>query len=247
MATASTLQDQQPPFPPETGLRELRIYSHSTLFYWWPVWVTGFIMAFVTYLGGRQVAVGNALEWYHPGPNVGLIFTMVLFLTVLITNVTFRGLSSVVVVLAIVLVTVVLAYFGWWEEIIRWLPAFSVHMNLGFYLLFSTLIFVLWVLATFVYDRFSYWTVRPGQMTHNYVLGGAERSYDTQGMVFEKIRQDLFRHWLLGFGSGDLRISTMGAKREEIYVPNVLFVESKVQLIQRMIAVRPNQFATPAV
>ena len=30
-------------------------------------------------------------------------------------------------------------------------------------------------------------------------------------MVFEKIRQDLFRHWILGLGSGDLRINTMGA------------------------------------
>ena len=28
--------------------REVRIYSHSHLFYWWPVWACGYIMAIWT-------------------------------------------------------------------------------------------------------------------------------------------------------------------------------------------------------
>ena len=30
------------------------IYGHSWLFYWWPVWVLGYVMALLT--------------WLHPGP-----------------------------------------------------------------------------------------------------------------------------------------------------------------------------------
>src|SRR5258708_7229385 len=28
------------------------IYSHSNFFYWWPVWVIGYIMAAITWFGG---------------------------------------------------------------------------------------------------------------------------------------------------------------------------------------------------
>jgi hypothetical protein len=118
-------------------------------------------------------------------------------------------------------------------------------MNMGFFILFSTLIFIVWAGSVFIYDRMSYWKIRPGQITHEYVIGGAEKSYDTRGMVFEKNRQDLFRHWLLGLGSADLVIHTTGARRETLVVPNVLFVDAKVNEIQHMIAVRPDKFVEP--
>src|SRR5438045_2978026 len=37
--------------------REIRVYSHSTLFYWWPVWAAGFIMGLVTLVDGHRVAI----------------------------------------------------------------------------------------------------------------------------------------------------------------------------------------------
>ena len=33
------------------------IIGHSPLFYWWPVWAVGFLMACLTYLGGNYMAV----------------------------------------------------------------------------------------------------------------------------------------------------------------------------------------------
>jgi len=36
---------------------EIRVYSHSSIFYWWPVWAAGFIMAFITYSDGTRSAV----------------------------------------------------------------------------------------------------------------------------------------------------------------------------------------------
>jgi hypothetical protein len=105
---------------------------------------------------------------------------------------------------------------------------------------------LVWAFSVFVYDRMSYWRVTPGQMTYEHVIGGAAKSYDTRGMIFEKRRQDLFRHWVLGLGSGDIEISTTGAKRETIHIPTVLFVDSKVAEIQQMIAVRPDVVTAPA-
>jgi hypothetical protein len=63
-------------------------------------------------------------------------------------------------------------------------------------------------------------------------------AYDAIGMVVEKRRSDLFRHWLLGFGSGDLLVRTSGANAQQIDMHNVLFVGSKLKLIQQMLQTR---------
>jgi len=49
----------------------------------------------------------------------------------------------------------------------------------------------------------------------------------------------------LGLGSGDVKFFTTGARREEVRIPNVLFVNGKVQAIQRLIAIKPDD--TPGV
>jgi hypothetical protein len=165
---------------------------------------------------------------------------------ILITNIHLRGLASVIAVLSMMFIAVLFAYLGWWDHILSWLPNLSVHMNLGFYIFFSTLVFLVWAFTVFIYDRLSYFTIRPGQIVQEFVIGGAEKSYDTHGMVFEKVREDLFRHWILGLGSGDLHIGTTGARKEELHIPNVLFVDWKVDRIQKMIATRPNEFSAPA-
>lgn len=224
---------------------ELRIYSHSTFFYWWPVWLTGYIMALITYMDGQMVTVGNSQVWMHHSKNLGVLFTLIFFLIILFTNVTLRGVASVVVVLGVAFTALALAYFGWWEEILNAMGRVAIFMNMGFYVFFSSLVLLVWAISVFLYDRLSYWRVTPGQITYDAVVGGAQKSYDTRGMVFEKRRQDLFRHWILGLGSGDIQISTTGARRETFEIHNVLFVDAKVSAIQKMIAMQPDQFTPP--
>jgi hypothetical protein len=199
----------------------------------------------VTYLDGQVVSIGNSQVWFHRSKNLGVLFTLLFFLIILITNVTLRGLASVVVLLAAAFGALLLAYFGWWEDVLKWMGMVSIYMNMGFYVFFSSLVLLVWAFSVFVYDRSSYWRVTPGQLTYDAVIGGAQKSYDTRGMVFEKQRQDLFRHWILGLGSGDISISTTGARRETFSIPNVLFVDAKVREIQKMIAMQPDQFQPP--
>jgi hypothetical protein len=222
-------------------LPELRIYSHSPIFYWRPVWVTGFILAIMSGMYGAAVEIDSGrIDTIMPSANPGVFYIAVLLLVIIFTNVKLRGIYSVATVLGILLVAVLLAWFGWWDDILGFIPHLSVHMNMGFYLVFSGALLIIWLLSFFVFDRLTYWSVRPGQMTEEHIIGGGERSYDTRGMLFEKHAEDLFRHIILGLGAGDLKISTTGARKEELYIPNVVFVDKKVRAIQKLIAIKPD-------
>ena len=61
-----------------------------------------------------------------------------------------------------------------------------------------------------------------GQLRVRQASWDREVVFDTRGMVIEKKRDALFRHWLLGFGSGDLVVNTSGTNTVEFQMPNVL-------------------------
>jgi len=224
-----------------TQLPDLKIFSHSRLLYWWPVWVLGYFFAFLTYVQGQVVELNGVQMYMHPSKNLGVVYTVVFMLVILFTNVSLRGIISVVTILAVMFLTVLFAYLGWWDEILRWIPYLSIHMNMGFYVFFSTFLCVIWILAFFVFDRLKFWRIRPGQMTVEYVIGGAEKSYDTRSMIAEQLPQDLFRNQILGLGAGDIRLITSGVRAEEMILNNVMFVHRKIRAIQKMIAVKPDQ------
>jgi hypothetical protein len=216
------------------------IYGHSWLFYWWPVWVLGYVMALLTWLHPVGVQIGNFSVLVSSNTILGVIYALVILLTILITNTKMRGVASLVVVLVIGFLVLLLAYLDWWPDILGWFGNRAVFMDLGFYLFFSTGLLLLWLLTIFVFDRLSFWRVRPGQLTHEYVLGAVENSYDTDNMVFTKQQNDLFRHWILGLGSGDLEMQTMGGRGIVAKVSNVLFLNWKVSKIQSLIATKPD-------
>ena len=222
-------------------LPELKIYSHSPIFYWWPVWVLGYILAFLSSLQGREVMIhGEDIDWILPSSNPGVIFVAILLLVIIFTNVKLRGIYSVATVLGIAFIAVLFAWLGWWDTILSAIPNLSVHMNSGFYMVFSSMLLIIWLLSFFVFDRLTFWRIRPGQMTEEHLIGAGERSYDTRGMLFEKHGEDVFRHIVLGLGAGDLQISTTGARKEQLYIQNVLFVDKKVRATQKLISVKPD-------
>lgn len=162
--------------------------------------------------------------------------TLQLFLVITITNFTVRGLASGIVILSAVLCTVVLAFFGWWDEVFSWLDHLRIHLTLVAYFWFSTLMFLTWATTVFGLDRLSYRQVTPGQLTDRSLFCSGSESYNSLGLGLEKHRDDLFRHWLLGLGSGDLGILTSGAPHKQLEVPNVLCIGSKVEALPRLIA-----------
>ena len=99
-------------------------------------------------------------------------------------------------------------------------------------------LFLIWLVTLLFYDRLTYVTFRPGQVTIHQAFGAGAKSYEAMGLTLEKKRDDLFRHWLLGAGSGDLGIRTGGASPQTYELANVLFVGSKLARAQRLLRER---------
>lgn len=270
--------------PDEQGIR---IYSHSNLFYWWPVWAMGFLMALLTWIDGhRMVVVPDGSKAYRevqvqdekgetvtreaivlppgthkPLPQVrptepgdgqlppliptsrrmadshsfGVIFMITLLLVIIITNVPLRGLWSVVVIVTIFLLAIIFALAGWWDRIFQWINLLDIRINMAGYLFLALALFAMWLVAMYFFDRQQYIEFTPGQVKVCTEIGGGEKTYDTTGMTVEKKRSDLFRHWILGLGSGDMTVNTAGAAVHHIELPNVLFINSKVKLVEDML------------
>ena len=234
--------------PNLADLPELRIISRSTIFYWWPVWVSGYSMALLTFIGGERISLSNGKQiLVHGNAGLGITFLVILTLIMVFTNVKLRGIYSVVFLLTIAFFTVLFGWLGWWDKIFELIPQLAVFMNFGFYVTFSTMLLVIWLARFFIFDTLTFWRLRPGQLTVEHVIGGGEQSYDTRGMLFEQRSDDFFRHKLLGLGSGDLLLVTTGARREEIDIPNVLFAARKVKTMQRLIAVKPEEVLSRTV
>jgi hypothetical protein len=264
-------QEQNAP----TGVRpgEVLIVAHTTLFYWWPVWVVGLLLAGLTWLDGHLLAIVPAGTQVMEGfdgdrealvlpagahlpqdpatgkareptlrmasrSGYGVVFVVVLLLVVFISNVPIRGLWSMAVVITLLLGTIILALAGWWDDILEAAGHSHVFMNAFGYMAISLPLLVLWLVVVLFFDRRTYMVFTPGQMRVCQEIGSGEVAYDTLGVVVAKRRSGLFRHWLLGFGSGDLLVKTAGANAQNFEMHNVLFVGSKLKLIQQMLQTR---------
>jgi hypothetical protein len=263
----------------ETAPSEIRVISHSNLFYWWPVWFVGFLLALMTFLGGHYMIIvpgdtvalmdaavtvdkdGKAISYnnrdvlllpdrqmlgaagtivqphLHVANNsgYGVVFATVLLLVIFITNVPLRGLWSVIAIGVVVMLTLIFQLAGFWEHILRGLWLLDIRINAAGYFLISSLLFGLWLFTILLFDRQIHMTFTSGQLKVRTEIGGGEKVYDAGGMTLEKQRSDLFRHWLLGLGSGDLIVRTSGAQAHQFEMPNVLFIGRKVRAIENLL------------
>jgi hypothetical protein len=253
------------------------IIGHSDLFYWWPVWALGYLMAFLTYLGNNYMAVVPAgtvaekavqvqgvdgtraglilpsnREWpvdetgaveqpqlrISRSNNLGSVFVTALVLVIIVTNIRLTGVWSLVLILLFMLLSVVFALAGAWDFIFRMLGSSDIHITGAGYLCIATPIFIIWLVVLLFYDRLTYATFTPGQFTIHYAFGAGAKSFEVHGLTLEKKQDDLFRHWVLGVGSGDIVIRTGGANSQTYELPNVLFVNGKLATAQRMLQER---------
>jgi len=246
MSSVLSPQPTAPASVQPASIDEIKVISHSAMFYWWPIWLTGYVMALLTYLQGSPVTLPDGSQLghgalFHPSHNLGVAFSIVFLLVLLLTHQTVRGVASLTVIVAILAVTFLFAWMDWWYPVLEAFGSLVIFMNLGFYLFVSSAIFLMWVLSVFIFDRLDYWKVRPGQLVHVSVFGNGEETFDTHGMSVMKLRADMFRHWVLGLGSGDLHIATTGARKADFVLNNVLFVGTKLDRIQELVSMKPSQ------
>jgi hypothetical protein len=280
---------------------EVVVVSHSSLFYWWPVWAVGYLMALITVLHKEEMvtvpegtthaaqaagtveyvkdppkdqkaaaaktaelatleikkqdilvapasspAIKNpAFLQMTPSKNLGVIYAIVLLLVITITNVPLRGLWSVIVIIVIILTAVIFALLDVWELIFAALSFLDIRINLGGYLFISTALLIIWLVVFFLFDRQIYMIFTPGNLRVQLEIGDGETTYDTTGMTVQKQRSDLFRHWILGLGSGDLIVTTTGAQTHHFDLPNVLALGRRVREIEELLRTKQVVVAPP--
>jgi hypothetical protein len=267
---------------------EIRIVSHSSLFYWWPVWAIGFLMAVITLvdnhlmavvpngtqaalvpagvtaqaellskpetltpLGNREVLIAPG-DTSHKAPsmeqprlhmannkNLGVFFCTVLLLVIATTNIPLRGLWSALLIVTVIFTIILFAVLGWLAMVMEEFHLLDIRINVGGSLFISTILFALWLATLVLFDQQIYMVFTPGQLRVRLAIGEGETAYDTRGMTIQKQRTDLFRHWILGFGSGDLLVNTSGAQSHHFDLPNVLFLGRKVKAIENMLRSMP--------
>jgi hypothetical protein len=260
---------------PDERPQEVVVISHSPLFYWWPVWAVGFLMAALSFLQGQQVAFVPAdtvakRDVQVPGfegardvlitpanrplpaasgtdelkqPRLrmavsndpGVVWAMTLLIVILVTHVKLRGMWSLVVIVFLGFTTVLLAVLGLWDPILRAIRVLDVHMNAFGYLSISSILFIMWLVMFLAFDRLTYIVFTRGRLRVRKAIGEGEKVFDMRGMVFKRHRDDLFRHWLLGFGTADLTVFTSGANAQQIEMPNVMGIGHKLELINKML------------
>lgn len=218
----------------------MKLYSHSTLLYWWPAWLISLALGVWSKVGGTDVAIGDDTVSMLASSSPGFLFLLVLLLVSIVTTVKMKGLRSVILVLAILLVVVFLAWVGILDDIFSLIPDLSIHISSGFYFTFGIGLFVVWVLTVFVFDRLSFWRISEGQLVRVRVIGAAEKAYDARGLTVEHQADDLLRHIVFGLGSGDLVLRTSGAESATVALRNVLLVDRKIREIQHLISIEPD-------
>lgn len=229
-------------------LQILQIYRHSNFFYWWIVWAYGFVCAILTRFNGHRVGeLADGKELYvYPEAWLGISFVALLLIVTFFTNYRLKGSASFIMILILALAAFVMYYLGLWEVVFRVFPALLIFMNLAFYVSLSTVLLALWLLATFVLDRLTYWEFTPGQVTRRHRLGEGSESYDAHGLHIDRVADDILINKILGlrilgYGTADMKFMTSGAVREAFTIENVWNSNLREEQIRELVVVRPNQ------
>lgn len=247
----------------------IRVYGHSNLFYWWPLWAVCFALAAWTYTDGSQMALlpagaettaddgakvitvpageaaadadrqstllGRAQMTVSRSNVPGLVFALTLLLVAMVSSLTLRGLVSIIAVIAIVALVLALALLNLWDDVFRFFGGLAIRMNAAGYLFIGIPLFLMWLAVVTIYDRQSYVEFDEGQIRYVREIGENEIVVPSDRTLVEKKRSDVFRHWLVGFGSGDLVIRTGGGSGQSIELENVLNINRKLRVIHYML------------
>lgn len=235
------------PAPAHPGsATEIRVYSHSPIIYWWVVWAYGFFCAALTYFQGERLTIGDGKPLFiHTSPWIGLSFTLLLLLVIVATTVRARGINAILLILLIggaaAATYILMNTPGLWTT----QPSLLLHMNLAFYLLTSTVLFIVWFAIVFIVDRLSYWRFRGTQVERVQmfasVLGRAPESWSVMHVKLTRYSDDLIAHKVLGLGilglgtsDIDTKLTIFGGGAEQFRIENVWRAAGPMREIQKL-------------
>lgn len=241
MSDTPTSQPAEPPSAPAsvgkleaakgTASEPLRIYSHSAIIYWWPLWLLGllFYILSITGLGDNEAAQRT----------MGLTYVFTLIFVIFSTTVRLRGANSVIFGLMVLIGFILLATSGLTGALGNFVASLDVHMSPMFYLVLGIGVFFEWVLMFFGFDRVKYWEIVPGQMHEKVVWGSGNRSENGANAKCHYRSDDFLRHRILGFlfRTGDLEIVLGDGSVWHLH--NVARAKARARRVNELIVMRP--------
>jgi hypothetical protein len=219
----------------------IRIYSHSNIIYWWPVWLYAAICWAATAFHHVDVNPdGLKAVKVFPSPWLGGSFLCVLFFVIVFSNIKTRGLHAVLVAMTLGLLAVAI---NWIIGLSRVFDAFNllvIYMNEAFYGVTAVFLFILWLVVVFGVERLTYYRFTAGRVVEEHLFQtGTGVAFDCRNMVVRRLAGDFFRHQilglgLLGLGTGDFVCKPSAPGTEPFILENVVFMSSKFPRIEKM-------------
>ncbi len=213
----------------------IKLVSHSAIFYWWPAGILAGILSVLTLITGAEFSteLGDAKIQMLRSTTPGSIFAVLLFLVVLINSIRFRKTVSIAILLGVILLLGVSAWRGWLDTAVNMIPALDIRLSSGFYLFFSVTLGSVWLLNFVLFDRLSFWRVQDGRFQKVWRFKGVVQSYDLKDVSFTQTSDDILRHILFGFGSGDIVAQVNKGTFETIQIRNVMGAAAKVRAVRQ--------------
>ncbi len=212
-------------------LSTLKIYTHSPILYWWPIWVLGFVFGFVSmFVGGEGTEAAARVQ--------GQTFVFVLIFVIFSTTVKLRGANSVILGLILAIGGILLATANLSGPIAAFIGGLDIRMSPAFYWFVGISVFLMWTIMIFGFDKVKFYEVAPGQVRERVFWGSGDRAESGANARCKYLKDDFLRHRMLGLVvTGDIEI-TLG-DGEVWYLHNVLFAKEKANRINELIVTRP--------
>jgi len=122
-----------------SGSSPLRIFSHSAIIYWWPLWVLGllFYVLSVTGFGDNEAAQRI----------MGITYVFALLFVIFSTTVRLRGANSVIFGLTVLIGFILLATSGLTGALGTFIGSLDIRMSPTFYLVLGIGVLFEWTLS----------------------------------------------------------------------------------------------------
>jgi hypothetical protein len=224
------------------GGNEIRIYSHSAIIYWWPVWLYAAFCWVATYVHHVSITPGDKTVNVFPSPWLGLSFLCVFFFVVIFSNVKVQGFYALLVTMAIALLVIGIHAVIGLDRIFGAFHLLFIYMNEAFYAAMAIVMFALWFGIVYGVDRMTYYRFRPGLVSVEHRYGQSTGvNLSTDGMTVRLMATDFFRHQILGlrflgFGTGDFICKPSAVSgHEPLVLENVIHLAHKFRRIEDMV------------
>jgi hypothetical protein len=243
MTAAATTLTQ--PTAATQALRSMRIYEYSDLVYWWAIWLAALVCIFLTYFFGESIKLTEnppALK-FHTSPWLGIVFLVVMFATLIFTQLRARGLHAIIFGLVVVVLGLIVHMTIGWTAVFAQITLIKVHMNLAYYMITFVVTFAVWLYTTFVHASLSYGVVNPGEVGWRSALTGQIETFKPLNFQVLKRSDDIIVHKILGlgflgFGTGDIEVKfdVPGGGSQHHSFKNVWRPDVKVALMEALIS-----------